>query len=237
MAPLDPRLPSLDRPSVSRLAASLAGPLAGSCELSAYRLAGGTALSWALGHRRSDDLDFFTRIPRHLDPAEQARIATALRALDSAARIDASQPETIHGSVLGCKLSFFGIGGEWLSEPVRVREGIGLATEEEIAAMKLIAVSTRSAKKDFYDLHALAGRGYSAQGMFSALRRMYPDEIDLGVGQHITRSLTDFSDAELDPEPIVLDGTTWREARGSAERLARDLGAHLLTLRRSGLIR
>jgi hypothetical protein len=138
--------------------------------------------------------------------------------------------------VLRCKVSFFGIGGQWLSEPVRVTEGISLATAEEIAAMKLIAVSTRSAKKDFYDLHALVERGYSAESMFLALRWMYPDEIDLGVGQHIARALTDFSDAELDPEPMILDGTSWRTARGSAERLARDLADHLAALRRLGLI-
>lgn len=103
--------------------------------------------------------------------------------------------------------------------------------------MKLIAVSTRSAKKDFFDLHALSGRGYSAEAMFSALRRMYPDEIDLEVGLHITRALTDFTDAELDPDPIVLDRSTWPQAKRSAQRLASDLQRHLTTLQRAGSLR
>lgn len=163
MAPVDPPLPSIDRPAVSRPAALLAGPLARNCDLSGYRLAGGTALAWDFGHRRSDDLDFFTRSVGLLDAAAQERIAEGLRALDPEARIDLSQPRTVHATVWGCKVSFFELPGQWLAEPVRVAEGIGLATIEEIAAMKLVAVSTRSAKKDFFDLHALAGRGYAAR--------------------------------------------------------------------------
>lgn len=100
--------------------------------------------------------------------------------------------------------------------------------------MKLVAVSTRSAKKDFFDLHALAARGYTAERMFSALRGMYPGEVDLEVGDHVARALTDFSDADLDPDPVVLDGTTWKAARQSATRLARELETHLSAIRKSG---
>jgi hypothetical protein len=219
VAPVEDHPPSLDRPAVSRPAAALAGPLGANCDLSGYRLA---------------DLDFFTRTPGFLNPAEQERIESALRALDVTARIDISQPQTIHAVVRHCKVSFFGIGGGWLSEPVQLAEGFGLATTEEIAAMKLIAVSTRSAKKDFFDLHALSSRGHSAEGMFSSLRTMYPGEIDLEVGLHVARALTDFSDAELDPDPILLEGVSWGEAKQSAQRLSSDLQRHLSDLQRSG---
>jgi hypothetical protein len=229
-------LPSLDRPSVSRPAAHLAGPLAAECDLSAYRLAGGTALAWDFGHRRSDDLDFFTRTPAQLGPEEQLRIAGAMRRLDPEAQVDVSKPGTVHALVRSCKVSVFELPGKWLSEPVRVAEGLSLATVEEIAAMKLVAVSTRSSKKDFYDLHALLIHGYSADRMFSALDRMYPGEIDLGVGYHIALALRDFSDAELDPDPIALDGTTWAQAKKSAEKLSDDLSRHLGSQSRRGRI-
>lgn len=189
-------------------------------------------MAWDLGHRRSDDLDFFTRTA-----AEQDRIAGALRALDSTAEIDTSQPRTLYGLVRGCKVSVFELPGRWLSEPVRIAEGIGLATVAEIAAMKLVAVSTRSAKKDFFDLHALAAHGFAAEHMFSALREMYPGEIDLDVGGHVARAPTDFSDAGLEPDPIVLDGTGWKQAKRSAARLSADLLAHLAVPKRSGVIR
>ena len=234
MASVDPVLPSIARPSVSRPAALLAGPLARACDLAEYRLAGGTALAWDFGHRRSDDLDLFTRIQGLLDRGEQERIAGAIRNLDPDSQIDISHPRTLHASVRGCKVSMFELPGQWLTDPVRVAEGISLATVEEIAAMKLVAVSTRSAKKDFFDLHALAARGYTAGRMFVALRGMYPGDIDLDVGDHITRALTDFSDAEVDPDPIVFDGTTWLEAKRSATRLAADLEAHLAAVGKRG---
>jgi hypothetical protein len=234
VASVDPLLPSIARPAVSRPAALLAGPLACACDLSEYRLAGGTALAWDFGHRRSDDLDLFTRTPGLLDVVEQERIASALRDLDPEAQIDISHPRTVHASVRECKVSVFELPGQWLTDPVRVAEGISLATVEEIAAMKLVAVSTRSAKKDFFDLHALAARGYTADRMFAALRGTYPGEIDLEVGYHVARALTDFGDAEMDPDPIVLDGTTWHEAKRSATRLAADLEAHLAASRNRG---
>jgi hypothetical protein len=73
--------------------------------------------------------------------------------------------------------------------------------------------------------------------MFSALERMYPGEIDLDVGYHLVRALTDFSDAELDPDPLMLDGATWADAKRSAARLAADLDAYLADARRSGRMR
>jgi hypothetical protein len=61
---------------------------------------------------------------------------------------------------------------------------------------------------------------------------MYP-----GVGYHVARALTDFSDAEVEPDPIVLDGAAWKEAKGSAARLAADLAAHLAVLAKAGSMR
>jgi hypothetical protein len=150
------------------------------------------------------------------------------------ARIDISHPQTIHAVVLGCRLSVFGLSGQWLSEAVPVAEGFGIATVPEIAAMKLIAVSTRSAKKDFFDIHALHRQGYTAGEMYDALSRMHPGEIDLEVGHHVARALTDFSDAELDPNPVVLNGATWSDAKRTAGRLSADLQRHLDGLRRRG---
>lgn len=87
-------------------------------------------------------------------------------------------------------------------------------------------MSTRSAK-DFFDLHALASGGCTAARMFDSLERMYPGEVDADAGRHIALVLTDFSDAELDPEPLVLDGTTWEDAMRTAVQLAAELGRHL----------
>jgi hypothetical protein len=71
------------------------------------------------------------------------------------------------------RVSFFGVDGTWFDPAHQVSEGFGLASIREIAAMKLVAVMTRCAKKDFYDLVAIAESGISLADMVSCGRRMY----------------------------------------------------------------
>lgn len=96
-----------------------------------------------------------------------------------------------------------------------------LASVDDVAAMKMVAIQTRSAKKDFYDLHALKRHGYGAQRLYDLARSATP-VIDAEVAHHLVRCLMDFTDAEMDPDPISLDGTTWDMARRSAEQLSND---------------
>jgi hypothetical protein len=219
--PSEGHVPSLARSAVYTPAVALAGAIGLAMDLSAYRLAGGTALAWALGHRRSDDLDFFTRAPGHLDAAEKARLADALRRVDSTAKINDQGEATLHGLVLDCRVSFFGLPGQWLSPPTMVAEGFGLASLDDIAAMKLVAVNTRCTKKDFFDLHALVKQGYDGQRMITLLRQMYgPSVVDSAAEAHIARCLLDCHSADAEPDPVVLDGTTWTMAAETAAQLA-----------------
>lgn len=221
-------LPTIDRISVARPAVALASALAAVMDLSPYRLAGGTALAWALGHRLSEDLDFFTRVKHGLGPAEQATIAEALQRLDPSAGIDISQARTVHAVVLGCKISFFELDGRWLSEGQPVQEGLHLATLDEIAAMKLVAVGTRSTKKDFIDLHVLVKHGYTAVRMYDCLWAMYPGDVTLQAGRHLVQSLAFFDDAETDPDPVMrIRAIRWSDAKRTARGLSEELKAHL----------
>jgi len=61
-------------------AARLIGQAGGGFNLHEFRLAGGTALAWYLGHRISDDLDFFTYIAQALDDNAQAQAGVRRRA-------------------------------------------------------------------------------------------------------------------------------------------------------------
>jgi hypothetical protein len=157
------------------------------------------------------------------------------RGLDPEAKVLADAPATVHAKVLGCRLSFFGISGHWLSAPTPVVEGFGLATVDEIAAMKCAAVTSRSSKKDFFDLHALESRGFNAPGMFALLKQMYgPAVVDLETGRHLVRAMTDFNEADEEPDPITLDGTTWERARRTAVRLSAELSSYLQGLDQPG---
>lgn len=119
-----------------------------------------------MGHRISDDLDFFTYAPGAFYTEAQARLAVALKPLALPATIDTSSPQTLHAALSTtageCDLSFFGLrGAVWVEPPERVREGFEVASLRDIGAMKLLAVTGRCAKKNFYDLVALERHGLS----------------------------------------------------------------------------
>lgn len=163
-----------------------------------FVLAGGTALAFHLGHRRSVDLDFFTS-----NDFDELALGNALAALGAEMR--AQQEGTLHISLEGVKCSFFKYPYPWLEVPIECG-GIELASVQDIAAMKVIAIGQRGTKKDFFDL-------------FEILRSASPHQVKKWVigkfGErrvncyHLLRSLVYFADAETDPDPISLRGITW----------------------------
>jgi hypothetical protein len=88
----------------------------------------------------------------------------------------------------------------------------------EIAAMKLVAVMTRCAKKDFYDLVAIAEHGIPIPQMVNAARRMY-DGFDAAL-PHLRRALAYFEEAEADPDPLSTTGITWGEVKIRTRRMS-----------------
>lgn len=75
-----------------------------------------------LGHRRSNDLDFFTREPGGLDLSVQQLLGAQMRQIDPAGTLNLSQ-RTIHATMTGCRVSFFEIEGRWVNPPVSTAEG------------------------------------------------------------------------------------------------------------------
>lgn len=212
---------SIHKPGVDPNAAVVATLLGNSLDLEGFRLAGGTALAWHLGHRISEDLDFFSFTPGVLDTQRIEEITKTLRRLDPNAERQVSE-RTIHGSINGCRVSFFEVEGAWFDSPLRLQEGIDLATVPELAAMKLVAVMTRCAKKDFYDLTAIARSGLSLGQMVECGRRMYA-----GFDQalpHLRRALVYFEEAESDPDPVTIAGMTWPTVKREMQAMARDFG-------------
>lgn len=209
---------SLRRPGVAPQAITAAEILGSSILLTDFRLAGGTALAWYLGHRISEDLDFFTFVPGILHRHSSFAGALAEIAEPASSRI---ADDTIHTVVARCRVSFFGVEGTWFDVPCRVGEGLDLASVREIAAMKLVAVMTRCAKKDFYDLVAIANSGISMMEMVNCGRRMY-EGFDEAL-PHLRRSLVFFEEAEDDPDPASIAPRKWSDVKREIERLAREL--------------
>jgi hypothetical protein len=113
-------------------------------ELKNTRLVGGTALALQLGHRKSVDIDLFGQIESFED------IPGAMRDFENLQVIKLGKSINIF-LLNGIKLDIVNYPYTWLHEQV-IQDGLRLAHLEDIAAMKLGAVTGRGTKKDFFDL-------------------------------------------------------------------------------------
>jgi len=183
-------------------------------ELEGWTLAGGTGLALHLGHRVSEDFDFF-----RLEPMKTDRLDRALR---ETGPVETLQREEGTLTVLagGVKLSFFSVLDPFLfaGPPYAFFE---VADVRDIALMKLAAISSRGSRKDFIDLYTILRGGLTLEECFGWLPRKY------GQGRlntyHVLKSLTWFEDAEREPMPRMLEPFDWRECKAFFVREAHAL--------------
>lgn len=178
--------------------------LAASGLIDPFYLAGGTAAALHLGHRISNDLDFFGS-----EPFDPDGLASALG--DSGRLIlDRIAPERLLGEWNEVKLSFFRYRYPLVSDLI-MESGVKIAHLHDIAAMKLDAVSRRGTKRDFVDLFFIAQSGISlSEALQWYVRKFAGLHVNL---VHVVKSLAYFADAELDPSPQMLVDFSWDEAK------------------------
>jgi hypothetical protein len=120
------------------------------------------------------------------------------------------QRGTLHGEIDGVRVSFFEYRYPLLAPLVDPPDlGCLVASLEDLAAMKLLAVDQRGAKKDFLDIHALGKHGLSLAEMLGLFRRKFAIE-DIS---RVLYSLCYFDDADLDPMPKMHTNVTWEQAK------------------------
>ena len=82
---------------------------------------------------------------------------------------------------------------------------------EDIAAMKIDAVATRGAKRDFLDLYFIGKSGYGFSELLKFYNRKYGKLASNLI--HIQKSLVFFDDAEPDEMPRMLKEVEWEEVK------------------------
>jgi Nucleotidyl transferase AbiEii toxin, Type IV TA system len=171
-----------------------------------FYLAGGTALAIYLGHRESVDLDWFTSD----GIGDPLILADALRADGLPFDVSGVAPGTLHGSAEDVKLSFLEYRYPLLRPVLPWPEyGCSLASMEDLACMKLSAIGSRGAKKDFIDLYALGKTKFSLAQMLA----FYQEKFETTDLLHVLSSLTYFDDAEAEDTPKLLWNLDWREIK------------------------
>ncbi|MDD4460386.1 MAG: nucleotidyl transferase AbiEii/AbiGii toxin family protein [Proteiniphilum sp.] len=177
--------------------------------LSETRLVGGTALALQLGHRLSIDLDFFgTWQDRNLQPALES--CGAVIRTGGSGRLQFYEIDKV-------KVDFVTYECPWLRNPV-VEDEIRMAHIEDIAAMKLEAVTSRGKKKDFMDIAFLLDQ-FDIRRMLDLYQKKYPS----GLMLLVLRSLVYFDDAEDDPMPMMLKPLDWETTKERIRQAVRQV--------------
>jgi len=170
-----------------------------------FYMAGGTALALQLGHRTSLDFDFYTT--RKFDSRKLRED------LDQIFK----KIEEVYIAEDTLVLSIEDIGVSFLKYPyplIRSYQKINnilIASPEDIAAMKILAISQRGRRRDFIDIYFLMQK-FTVNQMMGFVKEKYPMfNIYLGL-----QGLTYFADADQDPEKgryRLLKKVKWNEIK------------------------
>ena len=148
-------------------------------------MAGGTALALQIGHRTSLDFDFYTN--KNFD---SAKLYQELRKRFEKATLLQKADDTLIVKLDEVAASFFYYPYPIVFLPAEI-EGVRIASKQDIAAMKIIAISDRGTKRDFIDVYFLL-KEFSLKEIFGFVKKKYP-EFNIYVG---LRGLAYFADAE-----------------------------------------
>ncbi len=172
-------------------------------EFSELRLVGGTALALQIGHRKSIDLDLFGKI-KH----DEFTIVERLNKLGNVTVLKKSENINIY-TINNIKVEIVNYPFDWLKNAV-IEDTICLADIEDIAAMKLAAVTNRGTKKDFIDIFYLLKR-YS----LTELLDLYQKKFHGGSIFLVIKSLAYFEDAEAEAMPHMCLDTPWETVKNN----------------------
>ncbi|MBI2817560.1 MAG: nucleotidyl transferase AbiEii/AbiGii toxin family protein [Acidobacteria bacterium] len=171
--------------------------------LKPFYLAGGTGLALRLGHRRSDDLDFFST-----SAFEEEALLGRLNQCNEFALL-ARSVSTLHANIRGTKVSFIGYPYPVLFPPDKFL-GVDVADLRDVASMKISAVASRGTRRDFIDLF-MVSQQHGLPVLLECFVKKF-ERVNYSV-PHILKSLTYFDDAEQDPIPDMLVPLDWEEVK------------------------
>ena len=171
---------------------------------SPWYLAGGTALGLQVGHRQSEDLDFFT-------PESSFNAASLLAHLAADWETDILHEGTLYGRLLGAKVSFIAYPFFVPKEPLASYGAVRVLSSRDIAVMKIVAISQRGKKRDFLDLYWYVHHCEPLADILRRLPAQYPTVAH--DYHHILKSIAYFEDAEEDVMPELRFKITWPEIK------------------------
>jgi hypothetical protein len=175
-----------------------------------FVLYGGTALALRLGHRVSEDFDFFTNatfephdLAKHILYLRDGNV-TLLRENTLTVVLDRNGPVSV---------SFFGgLGITCVSSPDTANDnGVQVASLLDVAGCKMAVVQRRAEAKDYLDIAALLESGISLPKALAAAKAIYGDQFEPTT---TLRALSYFADGDLPKLPASLQNALRTAAIG-----------------------
>ena len=191
-------------------------------ESGGWYLAGGTALALQAGHRVSVDLDFFSTEATFSEAELTARIpkeAWVETLLKSG---------TVYGELKGAKVSFIAYPFFVPHKPFHQIGSVRMLDIDDIAVMKIVAISQRGRKRDFIDLYWYVQHHAPLIEVVKKLKAQYPSVAH--DYHHILKSLTFFEDAENDPPARLVEDVSWSTVKSFFEQETARVTKELLGL-------
>jgi hypothetical protein len=170
-------------------------------EFENLRLVGGTGLALHFGHRISVDIDLFGDFS-----CDDITIMKLLNKVGQTSIINQSSNIKIF-QIEGVKTDIVNYHYPWLKNPLFLND-IVLADIEDIAAMKLSAITGRGTKKDFVDLFFLLKK-FTLKEMLSMYLQKYQD----GSEFLVVKSLAYFDDADEQEDCQMLIDVNWKDVK------------------------
>lgn len=186
-------------------------------ETSAY-LAGGTSLALHLGHRYSEDLDFFTQ--KAFTSKSQIQFLSQIGNF----RLNQTGWRTILGEFEGTKFSLFYYQYNLIEKPEIILKNTNLASLADIAAMKIAAIADRGTKRDFIDLFFLT-KTFPLEKILEYYDQKY-EKLEANK-THILKSLSFFAEAENDALPKMIQPVDWHQLKRYFEEETKKIAADL----------
>ena len=173
-------------------------------ELKNFYLVGETALALQIGHRKSMDIDLF-----YHDHFDSSLVADSLNDAFEVSSIEVSK-NLVRCFINNIKIDILSHRYP-LVDAIISSNNIRFASLQDIAAMKLNAITNRGMKKDFWDIGTLLGI-FSLKDMLMFYQIKYPTS---SLWQ-VEKSLCWFEDAENELTEIIdLKGTHWQTIKQS----------------------
>lgn len=190
---------------------------------SGFYLAGGTALAIHLGHRTSQDFDFYT-----IENFDNIKLIKDFKKIfNKDVKEKTRAKDTLYLKIKQTDLSFFRYPYE-LIRPAIPYLTVDLASLEDISAMKIESILGRGMKRDFIDIYFLI-KHFGLKNLLRLQKEKYPERFNK---QEYLKALLYFGDAEKKGQGrsriYLYSSIDWAEIKRGIEKAVRDYQMGLL---------